>query len=301
MWIPIIVITYLLNATATVIDKFLLSKKIPNPAVYTFFISILSLLGIVLAPFGFHWTSGLANIFALLTGVVFVFSYFFMFKALGGNEASRVTPFMGGLQPIFVFILAWIFLAEKLSGWGLLAFILLIIGTFILSWQKESSEKKQASSRRSYLYALIATLLFAVAYTMNKFVFNEQGFITGFVMVRIGTALGALLLLLKPQNVRDIIKEISQPKKKSGWLFIIGQACGAASFILFSYAISIYKSVAIINASRGLEYVFLLIIVLILSRKYPKILKEKMTPLVITQKITAIVFIIIGLAVLAFA
>jgi len=301
MWLIIIIITYLLNAVATVIDKFLLSWRVPNPAVYTFFISVLSLLGLVLIPFGFVWAGNQLALIALITGVIFVFAYLFMFKALSGNEASRVTPFMGGLQPIAVFILAWIFLAEKLSGWNLLAFILLISGTIILAWQQEATIKKQVISRRSYWYALIATLLFALAYTLNKFIFNSTGFITGFILVRIGTALGALLLLIKTQNLKDIIKEIKKPSQKTGGLFLLGQTCGALSFILFSYAIAIYSSVAIINASRGLEYVFLLIIVLILARKYPKILKEKMTPLIITQKIIAILFIILGLAVLAWA
>ena len=300
-WLIIIVIAYFLNASATVIDKFLLSKKIPNPAVYAFFISVLSLLGMVLIPFGFKAIPLAQIIISLVTGVVFAFSYLFMFKALNENEASRITPFMGGLQPIFVFILAWFFLDEKLSVWALLAFLFLIFGTIVLSWQKETNTKKIKSSHKSYLLAIVATFLFAVAYTLNKYVFVEQGFITGFVWVRIGTFLGALTFLLSPRNLTDIIKEIKTPKKQSGYLFVIGQSAGALSFILVSYAIAISKSVAVVNASRGLEYVFLLLIVITLSRKYPKLLAEKMTPKILIQKIAATVLIVAGLIILAYA
>jgi drug/metabolite transporter (DMT)-like permease len=301
LWLIVIVIAYFLNASATAIDKFLLSKKIPNPAVYAFFISALSVLGVVLIPFGFHSIPFLQVVIALLTGVVFTFAYLFMFKALGENEASRITPFMGGLQPIFVFVLAWIFLGESLGLLAIAAFFVLVIGTIILSRQEGQSVKQQRLSRRSYLYATIATILFAIAYTATKYVYNQDGFITGFVWTR--TFLGAMLLLIYPKNFIDIIGGLRKPKdkQKTGLLFIIGQGAGALSFILVSYAISISSSVAIINASRGLEYVFLLLILIMLSRKFPKVLSEKMTSKIILQKSLATAFIIVGLILLAFA
>lgn len=305
LWLIIIVIAYLLNASSTAIDKFLLSKKISNPAVYAFFISALSVLGVVLIPFGFHAVSLWQILVALITGVVFTFAYLYMFKALGENEATRITPFMGGLQPIFVFILAWIFLGESLGILAIVAFFVLVIGTIILSRQGKQNAKQEKISRESYFYATIATILFAIAYTASKYVFNQDGFVTGFVWTRIGTFLGAMLLLLYPKNFHDIISAFSPSKKKensnTGWLFVIGQTAGAISFVLVSYAVSISSSVAIINASRGLEYVFLLIILILLSKKYPKVLSEKMTYKIVLQKIIATAFIIAGLALLAFA
>src|SRR3989344_4905535 len=114
-WFIIAIFAYFLNAVAITIDKFLLSKKIPNPAVYAFFIATLSLLALVLIPFGFHFYS-LAQIYiALVAGLIFTFALLYLFRALSQNEASRITPFMGGLQPLFIFILALIFLGEKLG------------------------------------------------------------------------------------------------------------------------------------------------------------------------------------------
>ncbi len=302
IWLIIIVIAYFLNASATAIDKFLLSKKINNPAVYAFFISALNILGLVLIPFGFHLISFWQIVAGIITGVVFTFSYLYMFKALGENEASRITPFMGGLQPIFVFILAWIFLGESLGVWAIVAFLILVVGTIILSRQSGETAKQKKLSRQSYIYATIATILFAIAYTASKYVYNHDGFITGFVWTRVGTFLGAMLLLLRPKNFKDIIGGWREaPKHQTGLLFVFGQVAGAVSFVLVSYAISISQSVAIINASRGLEYVFLLLILIVLSRKYPKVLSEKMTSKIILQKIIAVAFIIVGLIILAFA
>ena len=301
LWLFIIIVAYFLNASATAVDKFLLAKKIPNPAVYAFFICFLNLFGLVFIPFGFHFTSWTQTLIAIVNGILFTFAYLFMFMALNRNEASRITPFMGGLQPIFVLLLAFFLLGEKIGGIVLLAFAVIVLGTVVLSYQKENTKKMIASSRSSYWLALVATILFAAAYTLNKYIFVSEGFITGFVLVRIGTFLGALLLLLRPQNIRDIMAEIKAPKKASGGLFLAGQGAGALSLILVSYAVAISPSVAIINASRGLEYVFLLIIILLLSRRQPHLLEEKLTPPIIFQKALAVALIIAGLVIMALA
>ncbi|NCN07776.1 EamA family transporter [Candidatus Falkowbacteria bacterium] len=293
-WLIITVFAYFLNAIAVVIDKFLLSKRISNPAVYAIFISTLSLLSLILIPFGFHLYSPGQILIALMAGVIFTFALFYMFKALGQNEASSITPFMGGLQPIFVFILALMFLNEKLTLQQIIAFGVIIMGTVLISWQKSSKTNKKSA----YLFAIISTLLFAASYTINKYSFVNQDFISGFVWTRIGAFLGALILLLSAKNRYDIKSELKQPKKQTGSLFIVGQVAGALSFILINYTISISSSVALVNSLQGLQYIFLLIIVFSLSWKFPKLLEEKLTWPVITKKIIATILIIGGLFIL---
>lgn len=293
-WFTIAIIAYLLNAIAVTIDKFLLSKKITNPAVYAIFISTLSLLALVLIPFGFNLYSLNQILIALIAGVLFTFALLYMFKALSQNEASRITPFMGGLQPIFVFILALIFLNEALGWQQITAFAVIIIGTVLISWQKSSKTNKKSA----YLFAIISTLLFAVSYTINKYSFVNQDFISGFVWTRIGAFLGALMLLISAKNRYDIKSELKKPKQQAGSLFIIGQLAGALSFILINYTISISSSVALVNALQGLQYIFLLLIVFSLSWKFPKLLEEKFTLTVIFKKVIATILIIGGLFIL---
>jgi len=294
-WLGIIIIAYFLNAISVVVDKFLLSKRISNPAVYAFFISALSLLAIVIAPFGFHYYGWIQIAIALIAGIIFTFSLYFMFKALSQNEASRITPFIGGLQPIVIFFLAWIFLAERIGGGAILALFFIIIGTVLISWQRGKSNK------RSYLWALFATLLFAVSYTVNKYTFINQDFITGFVWTRVGAFIGALFLLFPAVNRLAIAKEIKRPQKTSTSLFLAGQICGAVSFILINYAIAVSPSVAVVNSLQGLQYVFLLLIVISLGRRFPRLLEEKLTAKILIQKISATAFIIAGLVILALA
>lgn len=305
-WLLIITIAYLLNAIAAVVDKYLLSRNIPQPAVYAFFISFLGLVALVLAPFGFAVPAIGQIIIALLSGLAFTFALLYLFKALKQNDASRITPFIGGWQPLFVFILALLFLGEQLSYAEVLAFFLLIAGTVLITidFNKKKTGRACPPRRRSgFGLALISAVLFAISYVLTKEVYTQQPFIAGFIWTRFGAFAGALLLLIPPANRRAILASFKKPEqqqKKTGLLFIGGQTAGALSFLLVNYAISL-ASVSLVNALQGLQYVFLLAIVFFLAKFHPKVLREKMTKPVIWQKVGAIVLVGAGLAILAFA
>ena len=107
MWLLITAVAYFLNAIAAVVDKFLISKKISNPAVYAFYISVLGLLGLILIPWGFGWIGWYNFGIVFVAGVTFTCALLHLFKGLAVNESSRITPFIGGLSPIFVFLFSF--------------------------------------------------------------------------------------------------------------------------------------------------------------------------------------------------
>lgn len=290
MWLLITAVAYFLNAIAAVVDKFLISKKISNPAVYAFAISALGLLGLVLIPWGFGWVGWYNFVIVFVAGVSFTCALLHLFKGLAVNESSRITPFIGGLSPVFVFLFSFFLLGERLAGRQLLAFILIIIGTIFISLG-QSSKKNLA---RGFWYAGISALMFGISYTLTKLAYNNLSFINGFVWLRITTFIGGLFLLYSAANRRDIFHPSEKTVQKAGPLFLFGQVAGAASFLLINYAISI-SSVTIVNALQGLQYVFLLIMVLILARWRPRILEEKLRGAALAQKISAIVLIGAGL------
>jgi len=295
-WIIILTIAYLLNAGSTAINKFLIEKKIPSPAAYAFWVALLSLVAIVLMPFDFQIGTPIQMTIAILSGIFFTLATLYMFKAIDKNEASRISPFIGGWQPIFIFILAWFFLGEKLPIQAVLAFIIILVGTILISHQKKTNNKDHDS--KAYWLALLSSVFFALSYVLNKNAFNDLGFFSGLGWSRIGAFIGALLFLLIPTYRHAILKIRQKTKSPAKKLFIVGQIFGALSAFLVFYAIAVSPSVAIINATRGIEYVFLLIIISLISIKHKGMFEEKVTPLIITKKITATILIIAGLFIL---
>lgn len=290
MWLLISIIGYFLNAVAAVVDKVLISKKISNPAVYVFFISLLGLGGFVLAPWGFSWIGCFYLVLALIAGVAFVGALLHLFKALKIAESSRVTPFIGGLSPIFVFIFSFFILGERLNFKQIIALAVIILGTVLIS----SGRATQKNPVKAYVFSFISALLFGLYYTLSKYLFNNLSFINGFVWLRLTTFVGALLLLVKVQNRQDIFHQNKETVRQSGFLFFSGQAAGALSFLLINYAISL-TSVTIVNALQGLQYVFLLILIAVLFKWRPGLLQEKMRGWALVQKIAAIILIGLGL------
>ncbi len=290
MWLVIINVAYFLNALSAVVDKFLLNKKIPQPAVYTFAIITLGLLGLVLAPWGFAWISGFLFLISLIAGVSFSGALFSLFKALTYNETSRITPLIGGLSPIFVFSFSFFILAERLSARQFLAFIFIVLGTLLISYSKHASH----GEKKGYLWAFFSACLFGFSYALTKYIFDNTTFINGFVWLRVTTFLGGALLLLSRANRQAIFQSFKKNKGSTSGLFLVGQISGSASFLLINYAISL-ASVTLVNALQGVQYVFLLIMVLILSRRHSNVLEEKMRGVVLAQKIIATALIGLGL------
>lgn len=293
-WLLITLVAYFLNAIAMVIDKTLLKRDIKNPFVYTFYIAALgAVLMVFILPFGLKWPGLSQFIVSLAAGATFALGLFLMFFGLKKEDASRLTPVIGGLTPVFVFLLAYLFLGERLFGRQIIAFILIIVGTFVVSLSFGRGHAPHL--RRAFWLALPSAFLFGLSYVLTKDVYNHQPFISGFVWTRLGAFIVAIMPMLWAKNRYDLL----HPPKGGGMSgaksrFLFGQACGGSSAILIQYAVSL-ASVSLVQALQGTQYVFIFIAVLYLTYYRPKVLKEAFNPAIITQKIIAIILIGLGL------
>ncbi|HRY63545.1 MAG TPA: EamA family transporter, partial [Patescibacteria group bacterium] len=232
-------------------------------------------------------------IVSLIAGATFAVGLFLMFFGLKKEDASRLTPIIGGLTPIFVFILAYLFLGERLFSRQIIAFILIIIGTFIISLT--FNKDHTPNLRRALWLALPSAFFFGLSYVLTKDVYNHQSFFSGFVWTRLGIFVTAMLPMLWASNRHDLThpaKDSSGSGVRSRFLF--GQACGGASAILIQYAVSI-ASVSLVQALQGIQYVFIFIAVAYLTLYHPHILKEKLSSAIVVQKIMAIILISLGM------
>src|SRR3989344_4967684 len=114
-WIGWAAIGYFFNAIVAIVDKSLLKReRLDNPAVYTFAISCLGLLALVLVPFGWHNPSLLGWWYGLGSGACFTAALWSLFTVLKQGEASRVPAYIGSLNPLFVFGASFFLIGERL-------------------------------------------------------------------------------------------------------------------------------------------------------------------------------------------
>jgi len=302
LWIILSLVAYLFFAIAAIFDKFILTKRIENPLSYAILVSFLAALSfiiilfapsdfILLAPIDFFW--------AFVFGAAFTLGVLFFYKAIQPGEPSRVVPVLVSLQPIIVLLLAVFLIGEKLSQSTVVAFFIILVGAFLISY-----EKKEGQGRRIiYWYASLAALFFAINLAGLKFLFIEYNFIAPFVWVRVGSIIAAILFLFN-KEARLGVKKLFRPNQSSGnkkygmTLVVFGQIFGGSGVLLLNYAVNIGQ-VSLVNALQGVQHMYVFILSTFLSFKFPQIMKEKVTRPVLIQKLVAIVILIIGVAVLS--
>jgi len=290
-YILIAVIAYLAFALNGVIDKFLLSRDIPQPMLYAFYIGMLNALALLLIPFGVHWPQINIILIALLSGAAFAWALVAMFSALKRADASLVLPAIGAMVPIATLVFGFFIAYERLNLPQAMGVGFLVLGASLTA--SASRSYKQLGSRWVWA-AVLAAVLFALSFATSKAVYNDQGFISGLVWTRVGFLLAALSMLFSA-NLRKALKgPPGGGKKQGGILFLTGQALGAGASILQNYAVSM-GSVTIVNALQGVQFGFLILISWGLYRWFPQILKEDFSRVVVLKKLFAVVLIGVGL------
>jgi len=289
-WLIVTICSYFLLAVVALVDKYLLGGALVSPKMYAFYIGLGGILVLILAPFSFSIPQPSIIIFALLAGVFHILGIFITLKAVQLFEVSRVIPAIGGFLPLFVLGLTHMFPIEKeiFSQFDILSFFLLISGSVIITWKKS-----KAISLKSLEMAALAAFLLAFFFVLAKFVYLSQPFISGFIWTRVGAFLVAVIFLFTKEVREELFKKRETLKMKTLGILIPNQAAAAAAFLLQNWAVDLVplSSLAFVNALESTRYVFLLIFVILLSVKFPQLLKEEISRGVIFQKIIAILLI----------
>lgn len=290
LWIPLAIGAHLLLAFNGVADKFLLSKAVRHPIAYAFFTGITGPLVFVLAPFGLQWIGWGGLFIAVMGGVCFPVALYFFDTAIQQTSISRVLPIEGGLVPIFTLVFAYVLLGERLSSIHLGAFLLLVVGAVLISFRQE----KGAWHMVAIGNATVAAILFALSSVITKYTFDESNFVSGLVWTRIGFFLASVSFLSSPRARGYIFNTPKQVSSGNKILYFSTRVTGMLSGFMQNLAIA-WGSVTIVNALQGVQFAFLLIMTSILTRRFPKILKEKITSKILAQKFLAILCISAGL------
>lgn len=315
-WLIIAILAYFINAGVYVADKFLLSKKIHSSITYAFYVGIWSIFNFFLLFFA-PWLPSIKELaLDLSAGILFLITLIFWYKALHQSEATRIVPMVGALVPIFSFVLAFLFLGESLNSRQILAFFILIAGGVLISIKhtkfyliKQVLERirnifgdalggihaSYRPTRRIIINSILSAFLFASYYVLMKYIYKNQPFIGGFVWSRLGSFIGVLLILLVPAWRKLILEHQKGAKTTKNLSFFLSiRFLAAIAFIMINWSISL-GNVAMVNALQGTQYLFLVLLVLFLSARFPQILKEELGHGVILQKIIGAMLIGSGL------
>ncbi len=305
-WISVSLFGYFLLAFSFVIDKALLKKRITRPAVYAFYVAMLSLLSLLLIPFGAQWVGWKFFSISILSGAMFIWGLLFYYYAVKENEISRVAPLVGIVVQITTLIISIIFFNKIFTTINLIGLFILVSGGFLISFDLPLKYK---NIFKGIGYSILGGIMLGIAYVLFDYLYNdfrkifgnENVFVNGFMWTRIGLVVGGLSLLLRKKyrrNIRDsIFKKDEKNKKqrdlKTIFFFAVNKVFGGTSSILINYAILLGGATKV-QAVSSVQFVFVLLLASLLMKKYPKIFEEKLHFWDWAQKIGAIGLIALG-------
>ena len=296
LWLITIIFSYLFFALASLGDKIILSGP-AKPKSYTFYVGLLSILVVFIIPFvEFGWPSNIGLTYIILEAIVYVLGLYAMFYALERFDVSKVMPTIGASQPVIIALLSILFWGRLDVGVKeIIAFIILLVGSVLIS-----IDKNPKITRKSLEISLITAVLFSLDFIFSKLIYTEMPFWQGFIWMRIFSFLFVMIFIFDRGFRKEFKDGKNNPDKKTGTLFIFTQGAGGLANVLQSLAISLVpiSYLAIMNSMKGIQYVFLFIMVALVSYFLPKVLKEETSKRIIIQKIVSILIIGLGLAIL---
>ena len=185
--------------------------------------------------------------------------------------------------------LAFIFLHQDLPRAFLPAFILLVIGTVLISHFK--------LTWNSLGLVVVSGVFFAASAVLIKLIFQETDFINGFFWSRMTNVIGALSLLIVPANRRAIFHGYRSSSQKLKWLVVSNKALSGVAVFLTLAAISL-GSVSVVQAMAGLQFVFLLGFGYLSAAWFPAIFKGEIHAHQFPHQVYGTLCIMAGLAAL---
>lgn len=289
-WIILTLLGYFFNSVATVVDKYLLSGRIPSPLLYMWYTGILSAGVVVLIPFGVTFISWPLLGVALLSGVLLLLSLGVLYEAVRRWEISRVAPLVGGFSALCTLVLSWVFFSSRFSMLELAAFLFLLGAGVTLG----IDVTHRVTIRWDVVgLSFVSGLLLAGTFVLSGYIFSLTSFVSGFFWMRMGSALLAVLLLVVPVLRERITAVHSYTSGGSLGLVVANKAVAALGFIVLNGAIAL-GPVALVNAFKASEYIFVFFVATLFSLYVPRIVSERLTPLVLFQKLLGLVLVVVS-------
>jgi hypothetical protein len=272
-------------------DKVLLKKPgTTNLTSYVFWLGGISIFGLVLIPFGFRLPGIRVAGMGFTAGLLDLIASYFYYSALKAGEASEELAAMGGFAPVATALIAMPLLKAPLGG-ELAAFTLMTLGGFIMFFAEKQPLKKMLPKIAA------ASAAFGMMNVLQKIVFNETNFVTGYVFFTFGTFAGAMALLIPPSWRQQILKSLgAAPPRSKLWYMVNRFVAGVGSFLVV-LALS-RANPALVEAISGVRYIVIFIGAYAITMLKPSWFREDFRKWMLVAKVAATCLVVAGLVLL---
>ncbi len=285
-WITVILLAALIHSIGNIIDKYIIGHELHDAHIGSYMHGI---AGFIL--FGATTLIAGTLIFdpyvigvGIFAGLIYSFNAFMYYRILEGEEVTRFIPALS-LSPIFVLIIAALFLQENLTIAHYIGGILVFTGIILTSIRQMNWK----SFSNPFLYlAILCSFLFAIKNISTKLVANNVDVLS--LLLWIGVGMGLYSVFIRLTHHHKIENHI---EKKGFHHLMITAPLAMIGSILFNIAIGM-GPVSLVSFLHKTQIVFVFIFGIILDIAAPAFLEEGISKKIVMQKMSAVGLILGG-------
>ncbi len=293
-WVILVLLASMLWAFTNFIDKYLIekyfSKKIGILVIFS------GIIGFFVAPIFLFLNPNVLSldlfsiIIIILNSFLLIFYLFPYFRVLEKNDASTVVPLFQ-LIPLISIFLGYLFFGEVLTIIQIFVGIIMIISSVGISLD---FSKKLILGFDTFVLMFLSSFLVALNSVIFKFFSIDAGFFAVAFWQYIGFSIIALIFLVFVKKYRlDFIWVIKKSGKRIVSINAINEVINIFAQIIF-YSTFVLAPIGLIWLFNGFQPFFVLIIGLLLTILFPKIIKENVLKKVLYKKLFFIILLFIG-------
>jgi len=290
VWFLYVISAVLIWGINSIVDKVMLTKYLNSFSYLLLFIpaSVILLIGTLLfVPINFNPTP---FYFAFFGGAIAVIGYYLYAIVMKKEEASRVAA-LTSLYPAFVAVLAAFIVNELFSLQTYVGIAIMILGAVLISYKRVSLKKMIPLT----IILIIIGTNFAYAFeqTISKFSLEFYTLWQFFAIYTAGRIFMVLPSMAVPSFCKNFVRELKSLNRNIYILLAFSSTFWLLGVIFFFYAASLGPITLVSTISITSPFVTLLA-VLVISKFWPKILKEEIDRKTVSLKLVAIVLIFLG-------
>ncbi len=295
-WVNTAILSAAVLGAVNIIDSHLLSRRMPSLRSFLLPVGIITLIYssvlFILFPIP-EGTSTLILLVTVVSGILRSAAVTIMLYTLIREEVSLVIPVVH-TYPVFVALLAIPVLGESLVRLQWLAVIIVVSGAVMVSIRRESSGKG-AWLGKSFVLLISSSLLMAAADIASKYALAYISFWNMYCLSAFCMSFFFLLISLRP----SVFKELHwmQHQSLAISLLIFNETLALVGVVLSFWAMG-RGPVSLVSTILGTRPIFVFMFTLILSYVSPMFLEWHWTRAILALRLTAIVMIVAGVAII---
>lgn len=291
----------LLWSLVNISDDYLVTKFSKGGKAIGALVIFSSIVGFMAAILMAFFVSGIFDIsFAdklilMFIGAFSIVWVIFYLYALEIEDVSAVVPWFL-VNPIFGYILGYIFFRETLSFKQILGSAIILVGALIISLNV--SNVSPTLKKKVAVYMLISCFFFSLIGVMFKFVATTDNFWIASFWEHLGLGfIGFLILAFMPHYRRSFLDMHKSGGNKIFAVNVSSEGLTIAGNLLTNYALLI-APISLVYLVASYQPAIVLLLTFLLTKFFPNIIKEDFSWKTLWPKLLAISIMIMGSMVL---